>query len=67
MLAGVAADHAQRAVAAAAATLAALEDAGWQAVVDQPLGVGVRGLGAEAVAERSEAFDPLAVDVGQPG
>ena len=49
--------------AAAAATLAALDDTGWRAVADQPLGVGTRGLGAEAVAERSGAFDPLSIDV----
>jgi hypothetical protein len=62
-LAGPAAEHAARAIAAAGQTLAALEDSGWRAVVDQPLAVGARGLGAEAVAERTAAFDPLAVEV----
>ena len=38
VLSGAAADHADRAVAAALATLAALEERGWGAVVDQPLG-----------------------------
>ncbi len=58
-----AADHAGRVVRAAAATLSLLEDGGWRAVVDQPLGVNASGLGAEAVAERTEAFDPLTVEV----
>jgi beta-lysine 5,6-aminomutase alpha subunit len=66
-LSGPAADHANRAVLAAAATLAALDDTGWRAVVDQPLGVGAGGLGAEAVAERTEPFDPLAIEVAAGG
>jgi beta-lysine 5,6-aminomutase alpha subunit len=66
VLTGAAAEHADRAVAAAAATQAALDEAGWRAIVDQPLAMGARGLGAEAVAERTEAFDPLAVEVGAP-
>ncbi len=66
VLTGSAADHANRAVAAAAATLAALDEAGWRAVVDQPLAVGAQGLGAEAVAERTESFDPLAIETGSP-
>jgi hypothetical protein len=66
VLQGSAVDHANRVVAAAAATLSALEDTGWRAVVDQPLGVRSSGLGAEAVIERTEAFDPLAVEVGAP-
>ena len=56
-------EHAQAVVAVAAETLAALQDQGWRAIVDQPLGVGSAGLGAEAVAERSETFDPLGVEV----
>jgi hypothetical protein len=64
VLRGAAADHANRAVAAAAATLAALEETGWRSVVDQPLAFGAHGLGADAVAERTEAFDVLSVEVG---
>ena len=63
VLSGAAAEHADRAVAAALATLAALDERGWGAVVDQPLAAGTTGLGAEAVAERTGAFDALAVDV----
>lgn len=58
-LAGTALDHALRSVAAAEETLAALEDGGWRGYVDQPLGLRA-ALGAEAVMERTEAFDPLA-------
>jgi hypothetical protein len=65
-LTGPAADHATRAIAAADATLAALSETGWRTVVDQPLAVGPWGLGAEAVAERSSSFDPLAVEVAAP-
>ena len=60
-LRGVAVDHADRAVAAALATLAGLEDGGWGSLVDQPLGIDVARLGADAVAERTEPFDPLAI------
>jgi hypothetical protein len=66
VLSGLAADHADRAVAAALATLEALDDHGWGAVVDQPLAVGATGLGAEAVAERTGAFDPLSVEQATP-
>jgi hypothetical protein len=63
VLTAKAVDHAEAAARAAADTLTALEDKGWQAVVDQPLGDGTTGLGAEAVAERSETFDPLGVEI----
>ena len=62
-LTGVAAAHATGAVAAALATLDALEDRGWRSLVDQPLGIRAN-IGAEAVAERTEAFDPLAIEAG---
>jgi hypothetical protein len=65
-LSGAAAEHAKRAVSAALATLTALDERGWGAVVDQPLTVGAGGLGAEAVAERTEAFDPLAIELAAP-
>jgi hypothetical protein len=64
VLTTTAVEHAEAAASAAAATLVALQDQGWRAVVDQPLGVGTWGLGAEWVAERTEAFDPLRVEVG---
>ena len=64
VISGVAADHARRAVEAADATLASLEEHGWRAIVDQPLGDGRRTRGWAAVAERTEAFDPLAA--GEP-
>jgi len=57
---GTAAEHARRAVEAAMATIASLEEQGWRAIVDQPLGIEAARLGADAVAERTEAFDPLA-------
>lgn len=60
-LTGVAAAHARAAVAAALATLGALEDRGWRSLVDQPLGIRAN-LGAEAVAERTEPFDPLTIE-----
>ncbi len=59
-LLGAALEHAGRAVDAAASTLAALADHGWSALVDEPLGIPAARLGADAVAERTEAFDPLA-------
>jgi hypothetical protein len=60
-LTGVAAAHANEAVSAAAQTLEALADRGWQALVDHPLGI--RAAGApDAVAERTESFDPFALE-----
>lgn len=65
-LAGVALDHATRSMEAAHAMLAALEEGGWRAFVDQPLGLPAPALGAGAVASRTEAFDPLsAVEAGR--
>ncbi len=64
-LGGQAAVHAARCLAVAAETLAALDGSGWAAVVDQPLAVGSVGLGAEAVAERTGAFDPLSTEVSR--
>jgi beta-lysine 5,6-aminomutase alpha subunit len=61
-LGGVSVEHATRIVAQAAATLQALRDDGWRSIVDQPLGIaGGERLGADAVAERTEAFDPFAI------
>jgi len=59
-LAGVAAEHASAMVAAALATLDLLADLGWRAVVgDGPASDGLGSLGGDAVAERTESFDPL--------
>ena len=64
VLTATAAEHAAAVARAAATTLAALQDQGWRAVVDQPLGVAAAAnIGAEAVAERTETFDPLSVEV----
>jgi len=56
-LGGVAASHAAEVVAAALATLERLADLGWRAVVGD--GPGESALGADAVAERTELFDPF--------
>lgn len=66
-LTDVALGHARAVVAAAQATLEALAESGWRAVLGDPPGAeppldprsGVRALGGDAVAERTEAFDPL--------
>jgi D-Lysine 5,6-aminomutase TIM-barrel domain of alpha subunit len=61
-LVGPALEHAEQAVEAARDLLERLANEGWRAVVgDGPSGTGVRGIGAGAVAERSDPFDPLAV------
>ncbi len=59
-LRGSALDQARAIVAAAESILQRLADEGWSAVLGQPLGGADRGrLGADAVVERSEAFDPF--------
>jgi hypothetical protein len=63
VLTGIAAAHAAGAVAAALATIDALEDRGWGALVDHPLGIQAT-IGAEAVTERTESFDPLTIEAG---
>ncbi len=59
VLSGAAGEHAGRAVDAADAALASLEEHGWRAIVDQPLGMDGAHPGGLAVAERTETFDPL--------
>ncbi len=65
-LKGVALEHAGAVVASALATLERLGDLGWRAVIGdtpgevEPGSPGPVALGGDAVAERSEAFDPLA-------
>jgi beta-lysine 5,6-aminomutase alpha subunit len=65
-LAGVALEHARGAVGVAMATIEMLGDRGWRAVAgDGPGVVTSRALGREAVAERTESFDPLEVALGR--
>lgn len=66
-LRGVADDHAKAMLAAATTTLERLSDLGWRAVVGDPPraagrtseGRSYRAIGGDAVAERTESFDPL--------
>ncbi len=58
---GVALDHARATLAAAQATLEHLADLGWRAVLGQAIEGPPRDrLGAGAVVERTESFDPFA-------
>jgi hypothetical protein len=64
---GVAEEHVAAMLAAATTTLERLSDLGWRAVVGdppRPAGRGTdrspRAIGGDAVAERTESFDPLA-------
>ncbi|MDQ3128894.1 MAG: hypothetical protein M3Q66_10660, partial [Chloroflexota bacterium] len=70
-LAGPAREHARATAEAALRTLGHLADDGWRAIIgDGPTDVAGNRLGADAVAERSDPFDPLALElsrVGQPG
>ena len=57
--------HAAALLAAAVTTLERLGDAGWSSVLGVPLGgAGRTLLGADAVTESTEAFDPLAAALG---
>jgi hypothetical protein len=59
-LTGPALDHARATFAAAEATLDRLADTGWRAVLGQAIeGPPGERLGADAVVERSESFDPF--------
>jgi hypothetical protein len=62
-LRGPSAQHLTALVRAANATLDQLERSGWSALVDQPMGLPANRLGADAVAERTEAFDVLAPEM----
>ncbi len=73
-LSGPAEAHAAAMVTAAMATLERLADLGWRAVVGEPPrrgdhgegAVARRAIGGDAVAERTESFDPLAgLDTGR--
>ena len=59
---GIALEHARATVAAAIATLERLAADGWSSVLGSPLDrPGVPRLGADAVVERTESFDPFLV------
>jgi hypothetical protein len=66
-LRGTALDHATKSVAAATATLRSLEERGWSSIVDEPIGISSDRIGADAVAERTEAFDPISAGGSAPG
>jgi hypothetical protein len=58
--------HAAALLTAATTTLERLRDSGWSSVLGEPIdGSGRSGLGADAVAERTEAFDTLAAAFGE--
>ena len=58
--------HAAALLGAATATLERLRDFGWSSVLGERIDGSVRtGLGADAVAERTEAFDTLAAAFGE--
>lgn len=56
--------HLAAMVTAAMATLSLLEQRGWAALVDEPMGISSGATEADAVAERTEAFDPLLATAG---
>jgi hypothetical protein len=59
-LTGLALDHARSTIAAAEATLERLADTGWRAVLGQAIeGPPGERLGADAVMERTDPFDPF--------
>src|SRR4051812_3063069 len=67
-LSGAALDHARATAAAALRTIEQLADEGWRAVIgDGPADAVDIRLGADAVAERSDPFDPLARELSRVG
>jgi len=65
-LRGVALDHAQRSIVVAAATLEMLIERGWRSVAgDAPDVSSARALGGDAVADRTEPFDPFESVLGR--
>jgi hypothetical protein len=67
-LAGTALEHARATAAAALRTLDRLADDGWRAVIgDGPEDATHLRLGADAVAERSDPFDPLGGELSRIG
>jgi D-Lysine 5,6-aminomutase TIM-barrel domain of alpha subunit len=68
ILAGAALEHARATAAAALQTLVRLADDGWRAVIgDGPADAVDLRIGADAVAERSDPFDPLGTELGRVG
>jgi hypothetical protein len=68
VLRGLALDHARATAAAALRTLDQLADDGWRAVIgDGPAEALDLRLGADAVAERSDPFDPLGGELSRVG
>ena len=67
-LSGIALDHARGEVGVALATLDMLADRGWRAIAGEtPDMASARALGGDAVAERTETFDPFASMLGSLG
>jgi hypothetical protein len=65
-LSGVALEHARETAASALGTIERLADDGWRAVIgDGPADAADIRLGADAVAERSDPFDPLGRELGR--
>jgi len=63
---GIALEHAHGMLTAAGATLERLSERGWSALSGDSTGAGgARPLGADAIAERTEPFDPFAAALGQ--
>jgi beta-lysine 5,6-aminomutase alpha subunit len=66
VLAGAALEHARLTAAAALRTLDGLADQGWRAVIgDEPADAIDLRIGADAVAERSDSFDPLGSELAR--
>jgi hypothetical protein len=60
VLTGAAAEHARATVTAALATLDRLANAGWGSILgDEPGRTDRGGFGIDAIAERTETFDPF--------
>ncbi len=67
-LAGIALDHARGEVGVALATLDMLADRGWRAIAGETQDMAsARALGGDAVADRTESFDPFASMLGPIG
>jgi hypothetical protein len=66
-LAGAALEHARLMIRAADSTLEQLADRGWRSVAGDTPGGGRALRGRDAVAERTEAFDPFEPSLGRRG